>query len=173
MEALAMAPISLAMLVGGGQWGEGFANFMANYDHLAGILMNGEELPRADNRITLDALQRDRFDLPVANVHVDEHAQCDTMREHFRERSTALLESLGGDSLNFSVPPSATHNLGTARMSARSADGVTDPFGRSHEVPNLFVGDGSLFPTSTAENPTLTIVALALRQADYFLREAL
>lgn len=173
MEAVAMAPISLAMLVGGGQWGEDFAHFMANYDHLAGILMNGEELPRADNRITLDATQRDRFDLPVANVHVDEHAQCDTMREHFRERSTALLESLGGDSLNFSVPPSATHNLGTARMSAQSVDGVTDLFGRSHEVPNLFVGDGSLFPTSTAENPTLTIVALALRQADYFLREVL
>jgi choline dehydrogenase-like flavoprotein len=144
---------------------------MASYDHLAGVLMNGEEMPRADNRVTLDGAQRDRFDLPVANVHVDEHPYCDRMREHFRRRSTALYESLGATEIRFGVPPSATHNLGTARMSARPEDGVTDGYGRSHEVSNLFVSDGSLFPTSTAENPTLTIVALALRQAEFFLRE--
>ena len=142
---------------------------MAAYDHLAGVLMNGEELPRADNRITLDAAQRDRFGVPVANVHVDEHPQCVPMREHFYARSRALFEALGGEDLRFGVPPSATHNMGTARMSARPQDGVTDGFGRCHEVANLFIGDGSLFPTSTAENPTLTIVALALRQADHFL----
>lgn len=172
MEAVAMAPISLAMMVSPGAWGEDFAQFMENYDHLAGVLMNGEELPRADNRITLDAQVKDDLGLPVANVHVDEHAHSDLMREHFRERSQALYNSLGADEIRFGVPPSATHNLGTARMSLQAKDGVTDAFGRSHEVPNLFVGDGSLFPSSSAENPTLTIVALALRQAEYFLREA-
>lgn len=170
MEALGFSPISLAMLTGGNDWGEEVAGFMESYDHLAGVLMNGEEMPRADNRITLDGAKRDQFGLPVANVHVDEHPHCDRMREHFRGRSRALFESLGGTDLRFGVPPSATHNLGTARMSLNPQEGVTDAWGRAHEVSNLFVADGSVFPTSTAENPTLTIVALALRQADYFLR---
>ncbi|MHA7815590.1 MAG: GMC family oxidoreductase [Pseudohaliea sp.] len=171
MEAVAMAPISLAMLIGGNDWGKDFTDFMASYDHLAGMLMNGEEMPRPGNRITLDAAVRDRFGLPVANVHVDEHPYSDVMRAHFRRRAGELYSSLGADAIRFGIPPSATHNLGTARMSRLPRDGVTDAFGRSHEVPNLLIGDGSLFPTSTAENPTLTIVALALRQADYFLRE--
>jgi choline dehydrogenase-like flavoprotein len=52
-------------------------------------------------------------------------------------------------------------------MSAKAADGVVNKWGQAHEVPNLFVSDGSQFTTSAAENPTLTIVALALRQADH------
>jgi choline dehydrogenase-like flavoprotein len=57
--------------------------------------------------------------------------------------------------------------MGTVRMSADPADGVVDAFGRAHEVDNLYVADGSVFPTSGAANPTLTIVALALRQAEH------
>jgi choline dehydrogenase-like flavoprotein len=57
--------------------------------------------------------------------------------------------------------------MGTARMSRTPADGVTDRFGQIHEIDNLFVSDGSVFPSSAAANPTLTIVALALRQADH------
>jgi choline dehydrogenase-like flavoprotein len=52
-------------------------------------------------------------------------------------------------------------------MSARSEDGVVDLWGRAHDVPNLFISDGSVFTTGAAANPTLTIVALAIRQADY------
>jgi choline dehydrogenase-like flavoprotein len=173
MEAVALAPVTLAMLVSPGDWGPDFADFMAHYDHLAGVLLNGEEMPRPDNRVTLDAEVRDGFGLPVARVHVDEHPHCGLLREHFRARASELYRSLGATELRFGVPPSATHNMGTARMSRDPRDGVTDAFGRSHEVPNLFVSDGSLFPTSTAENPTLTIIALVLRQADFFLREVL
>lgn len=172
MEAVGMAPVSVAMLVGAGEWGEDFADFLGAYDHLAGMLMNGEEMPRADNRITLDRNVKDAHGLPVANVHVDEHSQSDLMRAHFRAQATRLYSSLGAESLRFGVPATATHNMGTARMSIKPSDGVTDAFGRSHEVPNLFISDGSLFPTSTAENPTLTIVALALRQAEHFLGTA-
>jgi choline dehydrogenase-like flavoprotein len=52
-------------------------------------------------------------------------------------------------------------------MSANARDGVVDKFGQTHDVKNLFVSDGSQFTTGGAENPTLTIVALALRQADH------
>jgi choline dehydrogenase-like flavoprotein len=57
--------------------------------------------------------------------------------------------------------------MGTARMSEDPANGVTDRWGQVHGIPNLFVSDGGLFPTSAAANPTLTIVALAIRQAEH------
>jgi choline dehydrogenase-like flavoprotein len=57
--------------------------------------------------------------------------------------------------------------MGVARMSEDPADGVTNRWGRLHDMPNLFVSDGSLFPSSAAPNPTLTIVALAIRQAGH------
>jgi choline dehydrogenase-like flavoprotein len=63
--------------------------------------------------------------------------------------------------------PNACHHAGTTRMHADPRWGVTDPQGRVHGTDNLFVAGGSLFPTSGYANPTLTIVALALRLADH------
>jgi choline dehydrogenase-like flavoprotein len=57
--------------------------------------------------------------------------------------------------------------MGVARMSASPDDGVTNAFGQVHDIANLFVSDGSVFSSSGAANPTLTIVALAIRQADH------
>lgn len=56
--------------------------------------------------------------------------------------------------------------MGTNRMCAKARDGVVNKWGQSHDVKNLFVSDGSVFPSSAASNPTLTIVALAIRQAE-------
>ena len=70
----------------------------------------------------------------------------------------------------FPTPPyPSTHNLGTSRMSEKARDGVVNKFGQAHDIKNLFVSDGSVFTTGAAENPTLTIVALALRQADHIV----
>jgi len=60
----------------------------------------------------------------------------------------------------------STHDLGTNRMSDKARDGVVNKFGQSHDIKNLFVSDGSQFTTGAACNPTLAIVALAIRQAD-------
>jgi choline dehydrogenase-like flavoprotein len=66
------------------------------------------------------------------------------------------------------VPPSLScHNLGTCRQSARREEGVCNKWGQAHDIKNLFISDGSQFTTGAAANPTLTIVALAIRQADY------
>jgi choline dehydrogenase-like flavoprotein len=66
------------------------------------------------------------------------------------------------------VPPGpSSHNLGTCRQSARREDGVCNKWGQAHDIKNLFFSDGSQFTTAAAANPTLTIVALAIRQADY------
>jgi choline dehydrogenase-like flavoprotein len=66
------------------------------------------------------------------------------------------------------VPPGpSTHNLGTCRQSERSDEGVCNKWGQTHDISNLFISDGSQFTTGAAANPTLTIVALAIRQAEY------
>jgi choline dehydrogenase-like flavoprotein len=65
----------------------------------------------------------------------------------------------------------ATHNMGTARISASPEQGVVNAYGQSHDIKNLFISDGSQFPTPGSANPTLTIVALALRQAEYIERQ--
>ena len=56
-------------------------------------------------------------------------------------------------------------------MSEKPADGVVNKWGQTHDIKNLFISDGSQFTTGAAENPTLTIVALALRQADFIAKE--
>jgi len=67
--------------------------------------------------------------------------------------------------------PPATHNMCSARMSADPRDGVVNAWGQTHDIKNLFVSDGSAFSSPGSANPTLTIVALALRQAEYIARE--
>lgn len=172
LQAVQLGVPFLAGVIQPAGWGREFTRFVENYDHLSGIWMNGEDLPRADNRITLHPTEKDAHGLPIANVHVDEHANDVAMREHFLQRAEAVLRAAGAKDVLRGVPLAASHNMGTCRMSVRPEDGVTDPYGRAHEVPNLYVTDGSLFPTSSAQNPTLTIVALALRQAERIARTA-
>ena len=105
--------------------------------------------------------------MPVADVHFDDHANDTAMRNHAYKQGSALYEAVGA-TRTFPTPPyPSTHNLGTNRMSEKAADGVVNKHGQAHDIKNLFVSDGSQFTTGGAENPTLTIVSLAIRQADY------
>ena len=158
------------MMLDPADWGARNAGFMERYDHLAGMLICGEEMPRAGNRVTLDPVDKDHLGLPVPVIHVDRGANEATMESHARKTTQALFEAVGATDVRQVRTALATHNMGTSRMSARAADGVVDGFGRAHELPNLFVSDGSVFPSSSTENPTLTIVALAMRQADHIAR---
>ena len=152
-------------------WGGDFASIIDNYRNIAGMLINGEDLPRPDNRISLSSTLRDAHGLPVAHVHCEEHPNDVALRRHAQTQGRRIYEAAGAKRVVFSSTPPATHQMGTARMSADPALGVTDPHGRAHEVPNLFISDGSVFSSAGAANPTLTIVALVLRQADYISRE--
>ncbi len=152
-------------------WGRDLAFFMDHYDRMAGMLINGEDLPRSTNRITLNPKVKDAFGLPVANVHVDEHANDTAMRTHAQQQGVKLYESLNALRTATSRQTPATHNMCTARMSKDPRDGVTNAYGRAHDVPNLFISDGSALSTPGSANPTLTIVALALRQAEHIARE--
>jgi choline dehydrogenase-like flavoprotein len=152
-------------------WGRDFAAIMENYRNLAGLFINGEDMPRPDNRITLNPKVKDAFGLPVANIHVDEHANDQAMRKHAQAQMSKMYEAIGAKRVVLGPTPPATHNLCTARMSADPRDGVTNAWGQTHDIKNLFISDGSVLSTPGAANPTLTIVALALRQAEYISQQ--
>ena len=152
-------------------WGRELGFLMDHYDRMAGMLINGEDLPRPMNRVTLNSGVKDAFGLPVANIHVDEHDNDTAMRTHAQRQGKAIYEAVGALRTATSRQTPATHNMCTARMSKDPRDGVTDAHGRAHDVANLFISDGSALSTPGSANPTLTIVALALRQAEFISRE--
>jgi len=131
----------------------------------------GEDMPQESNRITLNTEVTDQWGLPVPNVHFDDHPNDVAMRRHAYAAADALYDAVGALSVHHTPPYPSTHNLGTCRMSAEPGEGVVDRWGKAHDVPNLFISDGSVMTTGGAANPTLTIVALAKRQADHIRTE--
>jgi choline dehydrogenase-like flavoprotein len=166
-EQVAFDPATLVRLARPGAWGAEYADQIRRYDHFAALLVMGEDPAQPGNRVSLHATERDQHGMPVPVVHYVDHPNSRAMRAFAQERARQLYQSLGSREVFFGPPPPATHNMGTCRMAARPEDGVCDAWGRTFDVPNLFVSDGSLFSSSGSSNPTLTIVALALRQADH------
>ena len=149
-----------------GGWGRDYAKDIENYRNSAGLWIVGEDMPQESNRVTL-APEKDQHGMPVAKVHYLDHPNDTAMRNHAWKQATAVYEAAGAKKVYTRMPFPSTHNMGTCRLSAKSRDGVANGWGQTHDVKNLFISDGSQFTTSAAENPTLTIVALAIRQADY------
>ncbi len=169
LAALDLPSLPLAGLPYG--WGREFTAPLEDYRNFAGMLINGEDLPQSNNRITLDPKVKDAHGLPVAHLHVDDHPNDLAMRKHAHEQATKLYEAVGAKRVIRGNSTPSAHNMGTARMSATPRDGVTNSWGQTHDIRNLFVSDGSLLSTSGSANPTLTIVALVLRQAEYIARQ--
>jgi choline dehydrogenase-like flavoprotein len=167
METLSLGPAFLAAFVEPGAWGPGFSEVMDAYENTAGMWIVGEDLPQETNRVTLNASQKDQWGLPAADVWFQDHPNDVAMRAHGYSRADLLYEAVGALGVHHTPPYPATHNLGTCRLSERPDDGVADRWGQAHDVPGLFISDGSQMTSGAAANPTLTIVALAIRQAEY------
>lgn len=149
-------------------WGERLSGIMQQYSRMAAMLVHGEDLPQESNRISLHPTEVDQNGLPVPVVHYEDHPNTVAMKAFAAERGKAIYQQLGASEV-FVAPDvfPATHNMGVARMGTDKTRSVCNSWGQTHDVDNLFVSDGSLFPTAGCENPTLTIVALVMRQADY------
>ena len=161
----------MAAFLDPGAWGRSFTSAMDSYENMAGMWIVGEDMPQESNRVTLNDAVKDKWGLPVANVHFTDHPNDIAMRDHAYRQGKAVYEAVGA-TRTFPTPPyPSTHNLGTNRMSAKAQDGVVNKWGQSHDIDNLFISDGSQFTTGAAENPTLTIVSLAIRQADRIASE--
>jgi choline dehydrogenase-like flavoprotein len=167
IELNSMGLPATAALLDPGWWGRDFASVMEQYSKMAGLFMTGEDMPQPSNRVTLSSTEKDAFGVPVANLHYDEHPNDLAMRNHGYKTLTAIHKAAGAKRSIQTPAYAASHNLGSNRMSARPEDGVVNRHGEAHEVKNLFIADGSAFASGGACNPTLTIAALAIRQADY------
>jgi choline dehydrogenase-like flavoprotein len=167
LETLSLGLPFMAAFLDPGAWGREFTRKMETYPNMAGMWLVGEDMPQESNRVTLHATEKDAFGLPIPNVHFDDHANDVAMRNHAYKQGRLVYEAVGARRVYETPPYPSTHNLGTCRQSAKAADGVCNKFGQTHDIPNLFISDGSQFTTGAAENPTLTIVALAIRQAEY------
>ena len=171
METLALGLPFMAAFLNPGDWGADFAWYMDNYANMAGMWLVGEDMPREGNRITLNPNVKDKWGSPAPNVHFDDHENDIAMRNHAFTQGERVYKAAGAIK-SFRTPPyPSTHNLGTCRMGASGNDSVCNSFGQTHDVNNLFISDGSQFTTGGAENPTLTIVTLAIRQADHIARQ--
>ena len=151
------------------QWGRDVASLFEGYAHMACMYILGEDMPLEQNRITLHPTEKDRHGLPIPLVNMDESRNEIAMKSHAYKQGTALVEALNPNSVVEAPMGPASHNMGTNRMADDPRDGVVNRWGQSHDISNLFVSDGSQFTTSGAANPTLTIVALAIRQAEYIV----
>jgi choline dehydrogenase-like flavoprotein len=167
MELLPQGLPSFAQNIVPGSWGRDRASIVDSYSNIAGVWLIGEDLPRETNRITLHPSRKDKFGMPIPNVHSDDHPNDLAMQKHAIGQADALYKSIGAKRTVYRLSFPSTHNMGTNRMSEKPRDGVVNRYGQAHDVPNLFVSDGSQFTSSSGENPTLTIVALAIRQAEY------
>jgi choline dehydrogenase-like flavoprotein len=170
-ETLSLGIPFMAAFLNPGAWGREFTSALDSYENMAGMWLVGEDMPQETNRVTLNHDAKDQYGLPSPNVHFDDHRNDIAMRAYAWKKGAEIYEAAGATRTYPTPPYPSTHNLGTNRMSAKASDGVVNKWGQSHDIANLFVSDGSQFTTGAAENPTLTIVALAIRQANYMAEQ--
>ena len=137
----------------------------------------GECLPYFENFVEIDPSgQVDAFGIPILKIHMGWGENERAMIPDMAESAAEMMEAAGAKSIEpFAVPDrvpgSGIHELGVARMGRDPKTSVLNPYQQSHDVPNLFVMDGSGFTSGACQNPTLTIMALAVRSSDYLLAE--
>jgi choline dehydrogenase-like flavoprotein len=133
------------------------------------LLLNLEQLPHRENRVVL-ATRRDHLGLPAAELHWRWRKDDQLGLERTRAAVAREFEACGLGRVEIAAlrpDPNAHHHAGTTRMSLDGDSGVVDPTGRVHGTGNLYACGASVFPTAGFANPTLTIVALALRLASH------
>jgi choline dehydrogenase-like flavoprotein len=150
--------------LGRGLWGQALVDEMQMYNHQAGLKIVGETLPQERNRVTL-ADEKDQYGLPIARVT---WSYCDNDRRLIAHALRFMSDALGaaGATRLWEQTEDTCHLNGTARMGDNPATSVVNADCRSWDIPNLWICDGSVFPTVGGVNPSLTIQAIACRTAD-------
>ena len=179
LQILSYGNAPLAAALGGlmGQkvaWGEDHHDeFKQRFGHSVCIAIMSEDLPEEHNMVTLDSEMTDSDGIPAPKINYTVSENTAKMLEHGVARATEIMEAAGATKVFSSTlrRNAGWHLLGTARMGEDPETSVVDRWGRTHDVSNLFIIDGSIFTTSACVNPTPTIQALALRTADYLKGE--
>jgi choline dehydrogenase-like flavoprotein len=170
IQTVGPLPIAFAkqMMAARGSWGWGMRRMMMDYNHWSSFGLLGEILPWADNRVTL-AEEKDQFGLRVAHVNFALHENDEKLRDFGKKKTEEVMWAAGAQEVVQEAR--FAHLVGAARMGKDPATSVVDAFGRTHDIANLFICDGSILPTQGSANPGLTIQALAARTADYLISQ--
>ncbi len=170
VQTVGPLPIAFAkqMMVAKGAWGWGLRRVMMDYNHWAPLGVLGEILPWEDNTVTL-ADETDQFGLRVAKVTFNLHDNDQKLINFASKKVEDILVAAGAREVT--QEQRYAHLVGACRMGNDPRTSVVDGFGQSHDIPNLFVCDGSILPTQGSANPGLTIQALAARTSDYLISE--
>ena len=149
------------------------AQFAERFQHSATITIMTEDLPEEHNQVTLDPVLTDSDGIPAPKIDYTISENTKNMLAHGVDRAKDIMKSAGAHDILASPQRRNTgwHLLGTAKMGNDPDTSVVDRWCRTHDVPNLFIVDGSVFTTSACINPTPTIHAIALRTAEYIKGE--
>ena len=166
-----------AGMFGGPSWGSGFKDSAQRmFTHSCSFDGHTTSLPLASNNVTLDPNVQDLWGRPAIRVTYKNHADDIATMEYIMQRSLELMDAAGATDMLGSrddeEPAWTQHLLGTCRMGNDPTTSVVDKFNRSHDVPNLFMVDGSSMVSSSRGQPTMTIMALAFRAADNIIQAA-
>ena len=153
-------------------WGAEHREFMDNiYPYLAGLTVVSEDLPEEHNCVTLDPDIADSDGIPAPKITYRLSENTSKMLRHGEERAKEILLAAGAKKVLSKAGGkvwwrAGWHQMGTCRMGNDPKNSVVNSWGRSHDIKNLFIVDGSIFVTAGAVNPTSTIQALALYIGD-------
>ncbi len=140
-----------------------------------GLYAFGETLPYPDNRVTLNNSKKDRWGRPVIVVDCEFKENEKAMHEDTAATGKEILEAAGFKNIkvngSISFPGNANHEMGVARMGSDPKTSVLNKFNQMHEVPNVFISDGSCMTSGSCVNPSLTYMALTARACDYAVKE--
>jgi len=172
-------PISMglsSLSPGSPRWGAGYKRALrAEAQHRMNVTCFTTQLPLETNRVDLDPNVKDAWGLPAMRITSTSHPDDLKNAEFFRQKSLEVLEAAGATRVwagAVNDSRGSAHNRGTCRMGNDPATSVVDRYHRAHDVPNLFVVDGSSFVTGGRNHPTMTIQALAFRAAEHLVRAA-
>ncbi len=169
IQTISPLPIGWAEhVVAEGHWGQSLREYMRDYNHWTVLGTLCELLPQAENRVTL-AGEQDDNGMPVATFS---YSLCDNDKKNIAY-ATKILEEIwdGAEAQETLKIDRYAHLVGGCRMGCTPEDSVVDSSHRAWEVPNLFISDGSVFPTQGSANPALVIMALADRLAALLKRK--
>jgi choline dehydrogenase-like flavoprotein len=152
-------------------FGEAYKRAAKEQGYGFSFLGYGEPLPRYENYVELDPQVVDIFGIPVLRMHVEWGDNERNLVKDAGDRAAEMLEAAGMKNIKVQnkihPPGDANHDVGTARMGDDPKKSVLNQFQQAHDVKNLFVMDGACFNSPGCQNPTLTIMALAVRSCDY------
>lgn len=145
-----------------GQWSIGLGGF-------------GEMLPYYDNKVSLDKTKKDKWGQYVLAIDCELKENENKMRKDMMADAAEMLEASGVKKVETydrgSFPGMAIHEMGTMRMGNDPKTSVLNRWNQMHDIPNVFVTDGSCMTSIACVNPSLTFMALTARAADYAVAE--